>query len=62
MGLKVMKVQDAQRANELVDALAEGIDQQQEILNGLRDTLQEYCDFLIQELKIARNEIERGEE
>ena len=46
-----MKIDDAIRANELVTALQDGIEMQRTILEGLRDSLQEYNDFLAMQIR-----------
>lgn len=46
-----MKVNDAIKANELVTALQDGIEMQRVILEGLRDSLQEYNDFLAMQIR-----------
>jgi hypothetical protein len=46
-----MKVEDAIKANELVTALQNGIEMQRVILEGLRDSLQEYNDFLAMQIR-----------
>lgn len=46
-----MKIEDAIKANELVTALQDGIEMQREILEGLRESLQEYNDFLAMQIR-----------
>lgn len=46
-----MKVEDVIKANELVAALYDGIEMQKEILEGLRDSLREYNDFLAMQIR-----------
>lgn len=51
-----MRVQDIQRAQDLLLALSEGINQQAEILDGLRASLEDYREFLLSQIKELRDE------
>jgi hypothetical protein len=52
-----MSLNDIQKAQVLVNALLDGLDQQQEILTGLRHSIQEYLKFLQESLKEQQNEL-----
>lgn len=52
-----MKVEDAIQANELVTALQDGLEMQRVILEGLRDSLQEYNDFLTMQIRDMQREL-----
>ncbi len=52
-----MKVEDAIRANELVTAVQDGLEMQRVILEGLRDSLQEYNDFLTMQIRDMQREL-----
>lgn len=47
----ISNLESVAKANELVESLERGIEMQQELLNGLRDSLVEYQDFLLAEMK-----------
>lgn len=50
-----MLVEDAAKANELITALQHGLEQQQEVLDGLKASLEQYQEFLIQSMEEIRN-------
>lgn len=52
-----MLIQDIQKAQELCTALADGIATQQEVLDGLRDSLNRYVDFLQETIKETQREL-----
>lgn len=47
----MMNVEQAQKINELMTAIAEGLELQQENLNGLKTALEAYEEFLHQAIK-----------
>lgn len=49
-----MNVEQAQRANELFIELHDALDMQSEILGGLKEAIEEYQEFLSNQLKELR--------
>lgn len=47
-----MTVEDINKAQSLMGVLIEGLETQQEILDGLRDILNDHLEFLRKELEI----------
>lgn len=49
-----MKIEDIQKAQKLITTLADGISTQQEVLDGLRNALNDYVAFLQEEIEKLR--------
>lgn len=52
-----MQVDFIIKANELCDALRIGLEQQQESLEGLVDSLTEYQNWLLEQVKVERDAV-----
>lgn len=52
----MLTVEYLQKANELFKSLEEGLELQQEIIDGLKKSLEEYGEFMAQLIEEMRND------